>query len=72
MYGIHNGFVGLLEGDIIRLNWLSVNGWASDGGAYLGTNRYVPKKEQFHLIKEQLHRHNIDALIIIGGFEAYT
>jgi 6-phosphofructokinase 1 len=72
IYGIMDGFEGLLRGEIVELNWKSVNGWASDGGAYLGTNRYLPRKEHFQKVKEQLDRKEIGAIILIGGFESYT
>jgi len=33
---IHNGFDGLLAGQITELDWMSVQEWASKGGSRLG------------------------------------
>jgi 6-phosphofructokinase 1 len=39
MIGIQNGFQGFAEDEINELNWMSVSGWATMGGAELGTSR---------------------------------
>ena len=41
---VRNGFRGLRDGDIQEMEWMSVSGWVSSGGAELGTNRYVPER----------------------------
>jgi len=33
---VRNGFEGLVEGDIEEIDWMSVSGWVSKGGAELG------------------------------------
>ena len=40
-----------------------------EGGAYLGTKRIVPAEDLYGLAAKNLGKHNVDALIIIGGFE---
>jgi len=67
---IYNGFAGLVNGDIKPLNWMDVHQWNARGGSELGTNRAQPT--DLGLVAYQLQNHNIQSLIIIGGFEAYT
>ncbi len=72
MYGIHNGFRGLEAGLVEELDWMSVNGWASRGGAELGTSRHRPRGEQFQRIADTLEKYQIDGLLMIGGWTGYT
>ncbi|KAL4402214.1 6-phosphofructokinase, alpha subunit [Malassezia pachydermatis] len=67
---IQNGFRGLIKGAIHEAPWLRVDTWATSGGSELGTNRILPE-ENYEAVAEQLEKHNIDALLIIGGFEAF-
>ncbi|MFO7781533.1 MAG: 6-phosphofructokinase [Spirochaetia bacterium] len=69
--GIHNGFPGLLEGNVTELGWMSVSGFASRGGAELGTNRSVPSREQLPLLAERITELGIDGLLMIGGWAGY-
>ncbi|KAJ1914139.1 6-phosphofructokinase, alpha subunit [Mycoemilia scoparia] len=69
--GIHNGFPGLMRGEIEVLDWLSVDTWTVMGGSMLGTNRDQPDP-QLGAMAYQLQKYEIDALVIIGGFEGYT
>lgn len=69
--GIRNGFIGLIEGDIFEMNWMSVNGWAPMGGSELGTNRHVPHASDFYGIARAIETHRIDGILIIGGWPGY-
>jgi 6-phosphofructokinase 1 len=71
MLAVHNGFVGLTQGDIHEMDWMSVTGWVSRGGAELGTNRRVPEASDFYSIARQLEKHRIDGLLVIGGWDGY-
>ena len=71
MLGIRNGFEGLIEGDVEELNWMSVTGWASRGGSMLGTTRRVPKGRDLYAIARTIEDRKIDALLMIGGWNAY-
>jgi 6-phosphofructokinase 1 len=72
--GIMGGISGLIEGNskkkknISKMDWMSVNGWASLGGANLGTSRKVPKSQDFWNIARNIAEHDIDGLLIIGGW----
>jgi 6-phosphofructokinase 1 len=70
--GVRNGFRGFLEGDFVEMEWMSVNGWASRGGAELGTNRRVPADRELYTIARHLEAMEIDALLLIGGWSGYT
>ena len=71
MLGIRNGFEGLISGDVEEMNWMSVSGWASRGGSVLGTTRLVPKGRDLYAIARTIEDHRIDALLMIGGWNAY-
>jgi 6-phosphofructokinase 1 len=71
MLGIHNGLEGLIEGDVEEMNWMSVSGWASRGGAMLGTTRRVPKGRDLYAIARVIEDQHFDALLMIGGWNAY-
>ncbi|MCA9996751.1 MAG: 6-phosphofructokinase [Anaerolineales bacterium] len=68
---VHNGFRGLIEGNISEMAWMSVTNWMGRGGAELGTNRYCPKPQDLPKIATQLAAHKIDGLLLIGGWTAY-
>jgi 6-phosphofructokinase 1 len=71
MLGIHNGFEGLIDGEVEAMDWMSVSGWASRGGSMLGTTRRVPKGRDLYSIARVIEDHHIDALLLIGGWTAY-
>ncbi len=71
MLGVHNGFEGLADGEVEVMDWMSVSGWASRGGSVLGTTRRVPKGRDLYAIARVIEDHKIDALLIIGGWNAY-
>ncbi|KAL1411488.1 6-phosphofructokinase, alpha subunit [Vanrija albida] len=68
---IYNGFDGLLEDNVAELSWLRVDNWNTRGGSELGTNRTLPSID-LGGVAAALQRHAIDALLLIGGFEAYS
>ncbi|XP_037642708.1 ATP-dependent 6-phosphofructokinase, platelet type-like isoform X3 [Sebastes umbrosus] len=71
MFAVNDGFEGFYKGQIKEIKWGDVGGWTGQGGSLLGTKRTLPGK---HLdkIAEQIRIHNINALLVIGGFEAYV
>ncbi len=71
MLGVRHGFEGLVEGEIDEVDWMSVNGWVGRGGAELGTTRFMPGEGDFRRIAEQIESHNIDGLLMIGGWAGY-
>jgi 6-phosphofructokinase 1 len=71
MLGVRNGVRGLIAGEIQELNWMSVNGWATRGGAELGTNRKVPDGSDYYAIARNIEELNIQGLLIVGGWSGY-
>jgi 6-phosphofructokinase 1 len=71
MLSVSNGFNGLIRGEVRDMEWFSVNGWVSWGGAELGTNRKVPQGADFAAIARTIEKHAIDGILIIGGSSAY-
>lgn len=69
--GITNGFKGLLDDSIQPFTWLSVDAWMSRGGSELGTNRALPSLD-LGAVAAKFQQHNFNALIMIGGFEAFN
>ena len=50
---------------------MDVSGWVSDGGAEIGTNRYVPTGPAIAQIAKQIAAHRIDGLLMAGGWTGY-
>lgn len=70
VYGIHDGVEGLVAGNVQVMTWSDVTGWVGQGGAILGTKRTLPN-QRMPQIAARLKEFKIQALLIIGGFEAY-
>jgi 6-phosphofructokinase 1 len=71
MLGVSGSFRGLTDGDVKELHWGDVEGWTSRGGAELGISRQVPTVKDLYGIGRGLEQHSIDALLIIGGWDAF-
>ncbi|XP_061614296.1 ATP-dependent 6-phosphofructokinase, platelet type isoform X2 [Phyllopteryx taeniolatus] len=69
MFAVNDGFEGFYKGQIKEIKWSDVGGWTGQGGSLLGTKRTLPAKH-VDKIAEQMRTHNINALLVIGGFEA--
>ncbi|XP_067108908.1 ATP-dependent 6-phosphofructokinase, platelet type isoform X2 [Osmerus mordax] len=70
MFAVNDGFEGFYKGQIKEIKWGDVGGWTGQGGSILGTKRTLPAKHT-EKIAEQMRIHNINALLVIGGFEAF-
>ncbi|VCX40262.1 unnamed protein product, partial [Gulo gulo] len=70
MLAIYDGFEGFAKGQIKEIGWGDVGGWTGQGGSILGTKRALPGKS-LEDIAAQMRTHSINALLIIGGFEAF-
>ncbi|XP_078519432.1 ATP-dependent 6-phosphofructokinase, platelet type isoform X2 [Lissotriton helveticus] len=70
MFAVNDGFEGFAKGQIKEIKWGDVGGWTGQGGSLLGTKRTLPAKH-FEKIADQIRAHNIHALLVIGGFEAF-
>ncbi|XP_025301359.1 ATP-dependent 6-phosphofructokinase, platelet type isoform X3 [Canis lupus familiaris] len=70
MLAIYDGFEGFAKGQVKEIGWGDVGGWTGQGGSILGTKRTLPGKF-LEDIAQQMRTHSINALLIIGGFEAF-
>ncbi|XP_044281105.1 ATP-dependent 6-phosphofructokinase, platelet type isoform X4 [Varanus komodoensis] len=70
MFAVTDGFEGFSKGQIKEISWGDVGGWTGQGGSILGTKRTLPGK-YLEKIAEQMRAHNINALLVIGGFEGF-
>uniref|UniRef100_A0A8C0XZA4 6-phosphofructokinase type C n=1 Tax=Castor canadensis TaxID=51338 RepID=A0A8C0XZA4_CASCN len=70
VFAVYDGFDGFAKGQIKEIGWGDVGGWTGQGGSLLGTKRILPGK-YLEKIAAQMHAHSINALLVIGGFEAY-
>jgi len=70
MFGVRNGFTGLVAGDLKPLDYQCVDhicGWA---GAWLGTRRSF-RAQDFSSVSRVIEEHRIDGLVMIGGWDGY-
>ena len=70
-FGIRNGFEGFIANDIHEIKWSDVTGWIDQGGSLLGIRRTQPDVD-YQAVADQISKHNIHGLLIIGGFDAYN
>ena len=69
IFGVRDGFHGLVDGNLIPLDARSVGGILTTGGTMLGSSRY-PEFKNESVQKEALQRlrnNEISGLIVIGG-----
>lgn len=69
VYGIMRGYEGMIDGDIKKLNKSDVSGILQKGGTMLKTSRSerFREPEGRRMANENLMKHGINALIVIGG-----
>jgi 6-phosphofructokinase 1 len=73
VYGIYDGYAGLHQGKIEKLNRQSVSDLMNRGGTFLGSARFPSFKEESvrkDAIKN-LKKYGIEALVVIGGDGSY-
>src|SRR5690606_38441681 len=73
MFGVQDGYQGLLEDRIIPLTSKDMSGLLSSGGTMLGTSRVAEFKEipVQKVAIDNLNNRGIKALIVIGGDGSY-
>ena len=69
VYGIRDGWKGLVEGDVYQLSSSDMSGLIREGGTILGTSRTNPYNEEEDLksLKENIKKFKFDAIVAIGG-----
>ena len=73
VYGIYDGYRGMVEGNIVKLNRKSVSDIINRGGTVLRTARLPEFKEEATRVKavEELKKFGIEAVVVIGGDGSY-
>ncbi len=74
LFGVRPGPRGLLKGDLFEITDADIDSIINTGGFdFLGTDRTKIKSEkQFQQVKDTCIRHNLDAIVIIGGDDSNT
>ena len=74
VFGINNGYKGMLADDIVELQRRSVSDLIQRGGTFLGTARCKEFKTEEGRRKglDNLQKHGIEGLVIIGGDGSLT
>ena len=73
VHGVHDGYLGLYENRITPLERSSVSDIINRGGTFLGSARFPGLQEEAvrDTCVANLRRHDIDALVVIGGDGSY-
>lgn len=73
VYGIYDGYQGLVEGKIRKLGYSDVSEILAKGGTILGSSRLPEFKldEVQNLAIKNLKKYDIDSLVVIGGDGSY-
>lgn len=73
VFGIYDGYLGLYEDHIVKLARSSVSDVINRGGTFLGSARFPEFVKESVRMKaiENLKKHSIDALVVIGGDGSY-
>ena len=73
VYGVYDGYQGLVEGKIKKLGYSDVSEILAKGGTILGSSRLPEFKldEVQDKAIENLKRFDIDSLVVIGGDGSY-
>ncbi|MGL4734108.1 MAG: 6-phosphofructokinase [Enterovibrio sp.] len=73
VFGIHDGYLGLHQDRITKLERASVSDVINRGGTFLGSARFPEFKDEKVRAQaiDNLKKHGIDALVVIGGDGSY-
>jgi 6-phosphofructokinase 1 len=69
--GVRYGMQGFLQRDIIEMDWTSVSGWGSRGGAELGTTRRELDGKDLESLARTIEEFELDGVLMIGGYSGY-
>ncbi|MBW1975169.1 MAG: 6-phosphofructokinase [Deltaproteobacteria bacterium] len=69
--GSLNTFLGLLQNNLVGLDWHEMVGWMNRPGSEVGTARVTIKDGDLSRIADTLRKNNISGIIAIGGWGVY-
>ncbi|QJC38411.1 6-phosphofructokinase [Enterobacteriaceae endosymbiont of Donacia fulgens] len=73
VFGIYNGYLGLYNNHIIKLDRFSVSDIINKGGTFLGSARFIQFKNRIirSIAINNMKKNGINALVVIGGDGTY-
>jgi 6-phosphofructokinase 1 len=73
VYGVYDGYLGLYENRMKKLDRFSVSDMINRGGTFLGSARFPEFRDDKvrEVAIENLRKNEIDALVVIGGDGSY-
>ncbi|CDH25609.1 6-phosphofructokinase [Xenorhabdus bovienii] len=73
VYGIYDGYLGLYENRMKKLDRFSVSDMINRGGTFLGSARFPEFRDDKvrEIAIENMRKNDIDALVVIGGDGSY-
>lgn len=71
VFGVCDGFVGLIRGRFTTLDWDELVSWVNRPGSEIGTARLDFEEKDYAEIAATIRRHNLRGLIAIGGWGTY-
>lgn len=73
VYGVRDGYAGLINGDFVKLERSSVSDIMFRGGTFLGSARSAgfKQEEMQDIAIQQMKKVNMDSLVVIGGDGTY-
>ncbi|EPB86415.1 6-phosphofructokinase [Mucor circinelloides 1006PhL] len=74
VYAVYEGYQGLVDNGIKRMDWKDVRGFLSIGGTNIGTARCMPFKTREGRLQaaQNLIKSGVDSLIVCGGDGSLT
>jgi 6-phosphofructokinase 1 len=66
-----NTFLGLIQGDIVPLDWDELVGWINRPSSEIGAMRLELKDSDYAKMAEQIEKHKIIGIVAIGGLKTY-
>ncbi|MGC8720076.1 MAG: 6-phosphofructokinase [Thermodesulforhabdaceae bacterium] len=66
-----NTFLGLIQGDIVPLDWDELVGWINKPSSEIGAMRLELKDSDYAKMAEQIEKHKIIGIVAIGGLKTY-
>ncbi len=71
VYGSQDGFLGLINGNLIELDWHDLVQWINRPGSDIGTARFELEAEQIKDLAATVRKRNVKGIIAVGGWGTY-
>jgi 6-phosphofructokinase 1 len=72
VFGSMEGYMGMVKGNLIELDWHELVGWVNRPSSEIGTARFDFVEEDYARIADTIRRFDIKGLIAIGGWGTYS